>query len=1260
MDTDKNWNRPWNTDEIIANAENWSLAGDVALLNTIKQFANNLLTKTDNLNKNVNDLLKDLNEVGLQLDLSQNEFQSLKNTQFIESRVYDDDETLDSNGNEKVLEQNAKQPEEETHFDVNLTLEVELLDKYFETVEISISDSEDESEKSFVLKPIDVYTDRPLPPLIGSKEWYTNWYLEDEFNDTDSQKSEEVYSDSDSDNNLPKDLTFTSETSSEIDFSHSTNENKHVTNANIKNIVKIPESTASTEGSESSSSLQTKVPISNKIFAEQLTAKLDNVISKEEKISEEINSKPIQPIKNNTFLGLFADEPPPLSDSENKTTKGIFSGGKNLFDEDDDEDTLFKDSGKKGVLTHNTPKSVDDVFENTSINNNFFPQSSQVSKGLFDSDDSDDEVISSNRNKQNTFLQYQKSVVPLIEDEPPALDRVTSTKKKPVGGVSVFGKENINDSIKKRQNNSSENQENKTLGKDEVASQKILNLFQDNDEDIFTKINSKKTNLFDDDLNKENRNKSSSETLEKKKKILSLFDDDDESEKEDDLFNIPKKNKEKKSDLFDDALFSTDPPMIKDNNKTSNIKNSLDKDEKIDIGINTNFDKSSEEIDKKSVQFIDNSSFSKDKQLSVKSKLASLFDDNEEDDEDDIFANVTKKIDFNLFEEPESSDDLFSIKKEIKTDQDIIKIAQVENTKDFVKNKFDKSKSGTNEDTNKFAYNIDTIKQEDYSKSQRIEKDDSKSGSVLEENNMSLFDDDMDEVGLFGTNEKFHSFNDAKREDTSNKPPIAQKPHSNIIKESGIVQSSISTKICESEYVSDPFLKTSTSPTSNDIISGSTSEKLFVQDSVPVVALFESTPPPDDYEWDNKSDILSDTEDFLGYGRDKNDIIISSVFDNEPPSLNEDESSGIVKNPINIRIDTDDSLFDPQASSLSRLSSEILEDSILITNQSQFSIIAEDSKITIDVVPSETLDVSSEDVQNIKNEKIIENEELLENKEVGNKKIASITEMLRNQNNQNQKKNNENKSSPGKLKQSLNINVEALLPGYSQQKIGSLSKSQSCYDSGNEISNVINLSENEDENNKLEQETSIGFDTTDRVEILPNITKGRVRIPTKRRPPSRRGRQEVICKSTSGELSPDSDELEAVIQQVSNSTETNKQIVSMKTNNNENIKSKSDSHSIDSPLEEIKNETIKRITKKDLFGSGSESDDDLFGTQKNKKGIGKKANMNKSLFDDSSSEDDLFLDRKTDKSTVKTQKVEPTIKKLENVETEEDPLSNLL
>lgn len=47
------WCRPWTTEELRDNAEKWSLAGDVALLNTIKAFSEvKLFTKFSIMNKN--------------------------------------------------------------------------------------------------------------------------------------------------------------------------------------------------------------------------------------------------------------------------------------------------------------------------------------------------------------------------------------------------------------------------------------------------------------------------------------------------------------------------------------------------------------------------------------------------------------------------------------------------------------------------------------------------------------------------------------------------------------------------------------------------------------------------------------------------------------------------------------------------------------------------------------------------------------------------------------------------------------------------------------------------------------------------------------------------------------------------------------------------------------------------------------------------------------------------------------------------------
>lgn len=50
--------------------------------------------KAEEVNTNLNGLLNGLNKASLSLDVVKNEFGSLHNTQFIENRVYEDDETI--------------------------------------------------------------------------------------------------------------------------------------------------------------------------------------------------------------------------------------------------------------------------------------------------------------------------------------------------------------------------------------------------------------------------------------------------------------------------------------------------------------------------------------------------------------------------------------------------------------------------------------------------------------------------------------------------------------------------------------------------------------------------------------------------------------------------------------------------------------------------------------------------------------------------------------------------------------------------------------------------------------------------------------------------------------------------------------------------------------------------------------------------------------------------------------------------------------
>lgn len=91
-------------------------------------------------------------------------------------------------------------------------------------------------------------------------------------------------------------------------------------------------------------------------FAEQLAAKLGNVINQQlPRGEEEVNQRPIQKPRVDRFVpgGLFSDEPPPLDDDDEEegdmfdenARQGLFSGGRGLFDNDDESVPAVKKEG---------------------------------------------------------------------------------------------------------------------------------------------------------------------------------------------------------------------------------------------------------------------------------------------------------------------------------------------------------------------------------------------------------------------------------------------------------------------------------------------------------------------------------------------------------------------------------------------------------------------------------------------------------------------------------------------------------------------------------------------------------------------------------------------------------------------------------------------------------------------------------------------------------------------------------------------------
>nr|CAD7572188.1 unnamed protein product [Timema californicum] len=170
--------RLWTTCEIRACSTDWSLAGDAGLLDHLIKFSQSLSDQTHTTEAVVETLLDEIKSTVIRLNNVTNTFLSLTNTQFMENRVYDDDDNkkspLEDGNSDKVQTKEEQGADVIARMKASVTLGMSVLDTMFDAVDVSDSDSEEESSTSLghtVFQPRDPYMSRPLPCLIGSKEF---------------------------------------------------------------------------------------------------------------------------------------------------------------------------------------------------------------------------------------------------------------------------------------------------------------------------------------------------------------------------------------------------------------------------------------------------------------------------------------------------------------------------------------------------------------------------------------------------------------------------------------------------------------------------------------------------------------------------------------------------------------------------------------------------------------------------------------------------------------------------------------------------------------------------------------------------------------------------------------------------------------------------------------------------------------------------------------------------------------------------------
>uniref|UniRef100_A0A2K5TVR4 FAM21/CAPZIP domain-containing protein n=1 Tax=Macaca fascicularis TaxID=9541 RepID=A0A2K5TVR4_MACFA len=539
------WERPWSVEEIRRSSQSWSLAADAGLLQFLQEFSQQTISRTHEIKKQVDGLIRETKATDCRLHNVFNDFLMLSNTQFIENRVYDEEVE------EPVLKAEAEKTEQEKtreQKEVDLIPKVQeavnyglqVLDSAFEQLDIKAGNSDSEEDDAngrveLILEPKDLYIDRPLPYLIGSKP-----FMEQEDVGLGELSSEEGSVGSDRGSIVDTEEEKEEEESDEDFANHSDNDqNRHTTQMSDEEedddgcdlFVDSEKEEEDIEDIEENTRPKRSRPTS---FADELAARIKgDAVGRvdEEPTNEEDN--------------LFA--PPKLTDEDFSpfgSRGGLFSGGKGLFDDEDEESDLFMEapqdrpaggsvkeessSSKPGKKIPAGAVSVflgdTDVFGAASVPSLKEPEKPEQPTprkgpyvppptGLFDDDDDDDDFFSAPRSKPSKTGKVQ-STANIFGDEEGDLFK-EKAQALPEATVSQTD-ENKARAGKKVTLPSSKNLKPSS----ETKTQKSLFSDEEDSEDLFSSQSASKL-------------KGASQLPSKLPTSVSLFDDEDE---EDNLF----------------------------------------------------------------------------------------------------------------------------------------------------------------------------------------------------------------------------------------------------------------------------------------------------------------------------------------------------------------------------------------------------------------------------------------------------------------------------------------------------------------------------------------------------------------------------------------------------------------------------------------------------------------------------------------------------------------------------------------------------
>jgi len=88
------WEKTWSLAELRDGVSSWNLASDSGLYNYLQEFSSRIISRTKEVGVQVEELIYETKKADVRVHNAFNSFLLLSNVQFVENRVYDEDESV--------------------------------------------------------------------------------------------------------------------------------------------------------------------------------------------------------------------------------------------------------------------------------------------------------------------------------------------------------------------------------------------------------------------------------------------------------------------------------------------------------------------------------------------------------------------------------------------------------------------------------------------------------------------------------------------------------------------------------------------------------------------------------------------------------------------------------------------------------------------------------------------------------------------------------------------------------------------------------------------------------------------------------------------------------------------------------------------------------------------------------------------------------------------------------------------------------------